>query len=270
MLVLASIVLSSSAWVASPSCPPAFSMVNTTVGAISNSTQLNLCVSKATLVKGSNGSVNLVLGAPVSDAPRCLVYPNGLSLDLTFGLLSSGHVGCWSLYPPYQSVAIVNVGRPNQTKLQSVLKSFRPEVPRIFMKPERNLQVNTNVLFYSSAKSQVTKTKLLTLPAQIRFKPIRYRWGISQGGELPKVSSLVKSTFKPVVVGDGKATLAVTYSIEYSFTGLTNWARVRPDILLNAVPVNFKVGGDMVPELAKEPPRLVNKPCELGSKAWRC
>ena len=268
--MLTSIVLSSSAWVSSPSCPTAFSMVNTTVGAISNSSQLNVCASKATLTKGSNGSVNLVLGSQARNAPRCLVYPNGLSLDLTFGLLSSGHVGCWSLYPPYQAVAIVNVGRPSQTKLQSVLKSFRPDVPRIFIKPEKNVQIGTNVLFYSSAKTQIIKTKLLTLPAEIRFKPIRYRWGTSQGGELPKLSSLAKPTLKPTLVGDGKATLAVTYSIEYSFTGLTSWVRVRPDILVNANPLIFKVGGDEVPEVSKEPPRLVNKPCELGSKAWRC
>ncbi len=270
MLVLASIVLSSSAWVASPSCPPAFSMLNTTVGAISNTAQLNVCVSKATLVKGSNGSVNLVLGAQVSNAPRCLVYPNGLSLDLTFGLLSSGHVGCWSLYPPYQSVGIVNVGRPSQTKLQSVLKTFRPDVPRIFMKPGKNVEVGTNVLFYSSARTQIIKTKLLTLPAEIRFKPLRFRWAMSQGGESPKLSSLAKPSLKTTVVGDGNTTLAATYSIEYSFTGLTNWVRVRPDILVNASPLSFKVGGDQDPEVSEEPPRLVNKPCELGSRAWRC
>lgn len=268
--MLASIVLSSSAYLSTPSCPPSFSMVNTTVGAISNSAQLSVCVSKATLVKGSNGSVNIVLGSQASSAPRCLVYPNGLSLDLTFGLLSSGHVGCWSLYPPFQPVAIVNIGRPSQTKLQSELKSFRPDVPRTFMKPEKNIQIGTNVIFFSSAKTQVIKTKLLTLPAQIRFKPIRYRWGISQGGELSKLSSLAKPSFVPTLVGDAKATLSVTYSVEYSFTGLTSWVRVRPDILLNAGPLSFKVGGDKVPELAKEPPRLVNKPCELGSKAWRC
>lgn len=84
------------------------------------------------------------------------------------------------------------------------------------------------------------------------------------------MSSLAKPTFKPTVVGDGKATLAVTYSIEYSFTGLTNWARVRPDILVNSNPLGFRIGGDKAPETSKEPPRLVNKPCELGSKAWRC
>ena len=268
--MLASIVLSSSAWVSSPGCPPAFSMVNTTVGAISNSSQLNVCVSKATLVKGSNGSVNLVLGSQISNAPRCLVYPNGLSLDLTFGLLSSGHVGCWSLYPPYQPVSIVNVGRPSQTKLQSVLKSFRPEVPRIFMKPDKNVLVGSNTLFYSSAKTQIIKTRLLTLPAEIRFKPVRYRWGFSQGGQVPKLSTLAKPSFVPTLVGDAKATLALTYSIEYTFAGLTNWVRVRPDILVNANPLNFMVGMDKPPEPSKEPPRLVNKPCELGSKAWRC
>lgn len=268
--MLASIVLSSSAWVASPSCPPAFNVLNTTIGAISNSSQMNVCVSKATLVKGANGSVNLVIGSQGSNAPKCLVYPNGLSLDLTFGLLSSGHVGCWSLYPPYQPVAIVNVGRPSQTKLQSVMKSFRPDTPRIFMKPEKNVLVGTNVLFSSSATTQIIKTKLLSLPAEIRFKPTRYRWAISQGGGMPQLSNLSKPSFAPTLSGDAKATLSVTYSLEYSFKGLTNWVRVRPDILMNASPMSFKVGGEKVPVPIKEPPRLVNKPCELGSKAWRC
>ena len=270
MLVLASILLSSTAWVSSPSCPPAFSMVNTSVGAISNSSQLNVCVSKATLVKGSNGSVNLVLGTQVSNAPKCLVYPNGLSLDLTFGLLSSGHLGCWSLYPPYQPVSIVNVGRPSQTKIQSVLKSFRPDVPRIFMKPEKSVQVGANALFYSSAQTQIIKTRMLTLPAEIRFKPVRYLWGLSQGGEMPKMSSLAKPYFKPTLVGDARATLSVNYSIEYSFPGLTSWTRVKPDILINAIPLSFKVLGERNPEQSKQPPRLVNEPCKVGSRAWRC
>jgi hypothetical protein len=138
------------------------------------------------------------------------------------------------------------------------------------MKPDKNVLVGSNTLFYSSAKTQIIKTRLLTLPAEIRFKPVRYRWGFSQGGQVPKLSTLAKPSFVPTLVGDAKATLALTYSIEYTFAGLTNWVRVRPDILVNANPLNFMVGTDKSPEPSKEPPRLVNKPCELGSKAWRC
>jgi hypothetical protein len=45
---------------------------------------------------------------------------------------------------------------------------------------------------------------------------------------------------------------------------------VQPNILLNASPNRFSVFSDEVPKRAKEPPRLVNKPCSSGSTAWRC
>jgi hypothetical protein len=270
MLLLATVLLSSTSWLADPSCPPAFSSLNTTIGAISDSTQLNLCVSKAIFVKGTNGSLTLILGSGSSNAPRCLVYPNGLSLDLTFSLLSSGHVGCWSLYPPNQTVSIVNVGRPSQSMLYSAMKSFRPQTPLIFVKPAKNIKVGTKVILYSSAKSEVLNTKLLSLPAQIRFRPIKYRWRISQGGLKAVSSVLAKTTFVPTIKGDGLASLAVTYSIEYSFTGLTSWSSVQPNILLNASPNRFSVVSEEVPKRAKEPPRLVNRPCSSGSTAWRC
>ena len=270
MLLLATVLLSSTSWAAAPSCPPSFSSLNTTIGAISDSTQLNLCVSKAVLVKGTNGSLSLILGSGSSDAPRCLVYPNGLSLDLTFSLLYSGHVGCWSLYPPNQTISIVNVGRPSQSKLYSAMKSFRPQIPLIFVKPAKNIKVGTKVIPYSSAKSEVLNTKLLSLPAQIRFRPIKYRWRISQGGLRAVSSGLAKTTFIPTIKGDGLASLAATYSIEYSFTGLTSWSSVQPNILLNASPTRFSVVSEDVPKRAKEPPRLVNRPCSSGSTAWRC
>ena len=270
MLILATLLLSTTSWASAPSCPTAFSAVNTTLGAISDSSQLNLCVSKATLIKGSNGSVSLVVGSQVNNSPRCLVYPNGLSLDLTFGLISSGHVGCWSLYPPNQPVAIVNVGRPSQSRIYSALKSFRPQIPRISLKPSRGIEVGTKILASSSAKVETIKTKLLTLPAQIRFKPVRYSWQIRQVGQ--SVFSSVSPTFAftPNTGGDALATLNVWYSIEYSFTGLTSWTLVKPNILLAASPVAFQVGSPVNPEKSKDPPRLVNKPCLTGSTAWRC
>lgn len=270
MLILAGLLLSTASFASAPSCPAAFSVVNTTIGAISDSSQLNLCVSKASFIKGSNGTLSLVLGSSSNNSPRCLVYPNGLSLDLSYGLISSGHVGCWSLYPPNQAVAIVNIGKPSQPKLFSALKSFRPQAPRIFMKPTKNIEVGTKVVFSSSAKLETIKTKILSLPAQIRFKPVRYYWQIRQGGLAPIPNTAPSWTFTPSVKGDVQAALSVWYSIEYSFTGLTSWTAVKPNIGLAASPMSFQVGSPEVPSNPKDPPRLVNKPCLLGSTAWRC
>jgi hypothetical protein len=270
MLILASLLLSTVSFASAPSCPAAFSVVNTTIGAISDSSQLNLCVSNATFIKGTNGSLNLVLGSSTNNSPKCLVYPNGLSLDLTYGLITSGHVGCWSLYPPNQWIAIVNIGRPNQTKISSALKSYRPQVPKIFINPSKNIEVGTKVSVSSSAKTESIKTTLLNLPAQIRFKPVKYSWQIRQGGQKLSTSSMPAWTFTPSLTGDAQASLSVWYSIEYSFTGLTPWAQVRPNIGLVASPLSFKVGVTKLPERPKDPPRLVDKPCQLGSKAWRC
>jgi len=270
MLVLASILLGSAAWNAAPSCPAAFSVVNTTVGAISNSAQLNLCVSKATFVKGTNGSLTLVLGNQISPAPRCLVYPNGLNLDLTFSLLSSGHVGCWSLYPPNHAMAIVNVGKPSQVTLRSALKTFRPEVPRIFYKPTKGIEVGNSVFFQSSAKVQTIKTKLLTLPAEVRLKPLRYRWTVIEGSQTTKRSTLAKPVIALSSAGVAKASLTVSYSVEYLFTGLTSWTLVKPDLIVNATPVSFEVGTIEPPALKLGPPRLVSSACLFGSSDWRC
>ncbi len=270
MLLLASIVLASSSWVSAPSCPAAFSSVNTTIGALSNSSQLTICASKALLVKGSNGSLNLVLGTQTNAAPQCLVYPNGLSFDLTNTLLSSGHVGCWSLYPPTQIVSIINIGKPSQLKLQTALKSFRPQTPKIFISPSSGIDVGTKISFSNSAKTEVLKSKILNLPAQIRFKPTKYKWSFSSGQNSVTTSSLAKPIYVPSIAGSAKALLSVSYSVEYTFTGLTSWASVKPDIIQNAIPVTFSVSGQGKPPTSKAPPKLVSEPCSVGSMAWRC
>ena len=270
MLIIASLLLSTASFSSAPSCPVAFSFVNTTIGAISDSSQLKLCVANASFTKGSNGSLSLVLGSSSNNSPKCLIYPNGLSLDLTFGLLANGHVGCWSLYPPKQAVAIVNVGKPSQSKLSSALRSFRPQVPRIFLKPSKNIEVGTKVSISSSSKPETIKTKILTLPAQIRFRPVRFSWQVLQGGLKPITSNLSSWTFVPTVRGSAQVSLSVWYSIEYSFTGVTPWTQVKPNIGLVANPLSFQVDSAAVPEILKDPPRLVNQPCLLGSTAWRC
>lgn len=252
-----------------PNCPGAFSSVSTTIGAVSDSAELTLCASKATLVGGSNGSLTLIVGSQTSIAPKCLVYPNGLSLDLTHSLLSSGHIGCWSLYPANQSIVIVNIGRPSKVKLQSALKSFKPETPKIFFRPSKGIEVETQVEFSSSAKNQILKTKLLNMSAQIRFKPTKHKWSFI-GGAKTQVSSAAKPKYIPAIPSDVRALLAVSYSVEYLFTGLTTWNGVKPDIITNAIPVEFTVGLIQPPQTSKGPPRLVNSPCIVGSSAWRC
>ena len=266
MLLLTTLVLSG-LWHQAPSCPPAFSFTNTTVGALSDSAELSLCVSNAVLVKGSNGSVSLAIGAPTATAPRCLVYPNGLSPDLMASLLQSGHVGCWSLYPPSQPIAIVNIGKPSQTKLSAALKSFRPTTPSIFVKPSSGILVGTGVQLSSSANLQLIKTKLLGLAAQIRFKPLSYKWQITDNGSL--ASTIAQPRYLADTAGKVQVNLAISYSVEYIFSGLNTWTRVRPNIISNATPVAFQVGQEVLPPKTQIP-RLVARPCIPKVLSWGC
>ena len=211
---------------------------------------------------GSDGSVKLVLNSSAT-APKCLVYPNGLSPDLTFDLLSSGHTGCWSLYPPSQPVIIVNVGKPSQAKVTSELQSFRPLKPMIFINPTQGIKLGERIAFSSSAKQEVLNCNLFRLPCRIRFIPISYSWNIA---------GVKNKQAKPIInasqLGSQLVNLSVTYSLEYSFTGLTSWQRVMPNIVMNAVPRIFEVGRTVqpTPRLA---PRLVNAPC-LFVNSWGC
>jgi hypothetical protein len=184
-------------------------------------------------------------------------------------LLSSGHIGCWSLYPPNQPIAIVNIGKPTQAKLQSVLKAFKPEIPKIFLRPSKGIQVGERVSFSSSARIQVLKTRLLGLAAQIRFKPTKYKWSFISGSKV-KTSSAAKPIYVPPSSGDSRALLAVSYSVEYLFEGVTGWNSVKPDLVANANQVTFSVGSIDPPKTSKDPPKLVNTPCSIGSVAWRC
>ena len=267
-MLLLTTLLVSGLWHQAPSCPPAFSFTNTTVGALSDSAELSLCVSNAVLVKGSNGSVSLAIGAPTATAPRCLVYPNGLSPDLMASLLQSGHVGCWSLYPPSQPIAIVNIGKPSQTKLSAALKSFRPTTPSIFVKPSSGILVGTGVQLSSSANLQLIKTKLLGLAAQIRFKPLNYKWQITDNGSSAS-ATISEPRYLADTAGKVQVNLAISYSVEYIFSGLNTWTRVRPNIISNATPVAFQVGQEVVPPKTQIP-RLVARPCVPKVISWGC
>lgn len=241
---------------------------STTVGAISSSNSLSICVSKSQLITGTNGSLTLVIGGAISTAPRCLIYPNGLSPDLTLQLLQSGHVGCWSLYPPGQPITIVNVGIPPSSRIQSALKTFKPTIPRILVNGKEPFVRGDVIAISSTATIQVIQTKLIGLPLQVRFKPLTHSWTVQPSQESFSNS---KISWKASIAGLAQVALSVTYSVEYEFTGITSWRRVLPNISMNAVPVSLSITEiTKVPQQSKEIPRLVGGPCQIHSVAWGC
>lgn len=267
MPVLASLALLTG-WAMGTSCPGTFLTNNTTVGSITSSRALSLCVSHAQLISGTNGSLTLIIGGANSTAPRCLIYPNGLSPDLTFQLLQSGHVGCWSLYPPGQPVTIVNVGVPSATRIQSALKQFKPDTPRILVTARAPFAIGSVIPFSSIANTKLISTKLLSLPLQVRFKPVDYSWQL-----LPskRAFSSAKFIWKADILGQVQIGLKVSYSAEYLFSGITSWRRVQPNIIMNALPLTLQIRPlPEPPEQHREIPRLVSGPCKSGSVAWGC
>ena len=269
MLLFATLAMAAS-WQTQPVCPTSFSYTTTTIGAVSNSAQMTLCVSNSVLIKGTNGSVTLVIGGPKTSAPRCLVYPNGLNPDLSYSLLDSGHIGCWSLYPPSQPVAIVNIGKASNLKIATALKSFKPQVPRIFTKPAKSIFLGQIVLLHSNATVQIVKTKLLNLPAKIRFTPVSFQWGVAPTGGVKSFFSSIKPTYQTRTEGIVRVSLVTRFSTEYLFDGLTGWLPVKPNLIANSASVNFLVQDKSPPQLVNRQPRLVDSPCSLGSKAWGC
>lgn len=267
MPVLASLVLLTG-WAMGANCPGTFQTNKTSVSAITSSSALSICVSRAQLISGTNGSLTLVIGSSNSTAPRCLIYPNGLSPDLTSQLLQSGHVGCWSLYPPGQPVTIVNVGIPSTGRIQSALKQFKPDTPRILVSAKAPFAVGSVIPFSSTANSKRITSKLLSLDLQVRFKPVNFSWQL-----LPskRVSSAAKFNWKADSLGLVQVGLKVSYTVEYLFSGITTWRRVQPEIIMNAIPVKLQISQlPEPPKPSKEIPRLVSGPCQSGLVSWGC
>ena len=262
MFTLSGLTLLAGIWF-SQGCPASLQVTDTSVGAISNSAELTLCVSRSTLIRGSDGKLKLVLNANQS-APTCLIYPNGLSPDLSYDLISKGYRGCWSLYPPSEPIAIVNVGKAPRIQLSSAFKSFKPSQPRILVSPTKNLLVGDTVLFSHNARSQVVSGVLLGLPAQVRFTPKTYLWQIGQ-----LKSKLAKQSYQLSVAGQITANLVVGFGLEYKFPGLSAWATVQPNIKLNAPTVQLNVTQVPVEPPRKRIPRLVDQPCGIAPR-WGC
>jgi hypothetical protein len=260
MLFLATALIGGAAWLNEP-CPQSFSIANTTVSAISQSQQLSLCVAKAVLVKSLDGSLNLVLNSS-NAKPSCLVYPNGLSMDQSYNLLASGHVGCWSLYPPSQPITIVNLASSSVSKVNSEIKRFRPTVPVILYQPVRELKVGDYVSFRSSAKLENQRCRMLNLDCQVRFTPISHSWQIGN-----TATKLLEPKYQLNSPGSLVVTLNTTFKIEYYFPSLTPWRRTYPNIVISSVPVQLSVGAIAPPN--KRSPRLVDEPC-LSQLDWGC
>ncbi len=268
MPILATALFLSGVWFTAPACPVPLSSNKTTVGAITSSNALSVCVANSKLVEGTNGSMMLVIGSSATPSPRCLIYPNGLSPDLTFSLLDSGHIGCWSLYPPGQAVTIVNLSTPPQASIQAALKSFKPDVPRINVKPNAMVPIGTSLFFSSTAVTKQIKSSLLNLPLQVRFKPATNYW------KLMPINKSFTST-SPVWKSDRLGTIQmdhkVGYSVEYAFTGLTPWRTVKPNISMTANPLSLLVKQTQEPPREiKRIPRLVGGPCVIGKDLWGC
>lgn len=241
-------------------CPTAFNQTVTTVSGISNSRELILCASKSYLVRGRNGSLTLVLNSN-QQSPQCLVYPNGLPSDLAFDLLTSGHTGCWSLYPPGEPITIVNVGKPAQAKLAQALNSFRPLQPRILVSPSRTTSVGTLLVFSNTAKPELQKGTMLNLPCEVRFRPVAFKWNYS--GQIFTGSSF---SSLPSNEGNFPLTLVVSFSVEYRFPGLIAWRTVKPNIQSNATPITISISKSKV---LRHRPKLVDQPC-FSPIRWGC
>jgi hypothetical protein len=162
----------------------------------------------------------------------------------------------------------VNVGTPSTSRIQSALKQFKPDVPRITVSPKAPYRIGGVLKFGSTAASKLIKANLLGLPLQVRFKPVSFNWLIT-----PVQKTFSSSTVSLKATGEGmfQASLRVGFSVEYSFPGITSWRIVRPNILVSASPVSYQVLGQPIPPKSIPLiPRLVGGPCERLSKAWGC
>jgi len=162
----------------------------------------------------------------------------------------------------------VNLSTPSQSTIQAALKSFKPDSPRIKVRPSAVVAVGTSLSFASTAATKLIKSSLLNLPLQVRFKPATYYWKLSPSS---KAFTSVSPTWKADRAGTYRMEHRVSYSVEYSFTGLTPWRSVKPNISMTAVPLSLVVKQTQEPpgEL-KRIPRLVGGPCVTGEKLWAC
>jgi len=258
------------ALVAGLSCPKDFGVLDTTIGAFNTSSALNVCAAKAQ-VFSSGGKIVLVLGGSET-RPQCLVYPGGRTPDLA-SLLLSDHVGCFSLYPPSQPVAIVNLGSGASPKLSSAMAKFAPAMVRSFVSSPKTL-VGQKVSFSSNASATTLRATLLGLPIKARFEVASIIWRFEFSNASVVATSASKPSFVMRVAGQHAAKLQAGFSGSFQIVGNPVWHRVPGVILRTAAPIVFE--GLSATEPSEPPaakhrrPVLVARDCRVDPQAFGC
>jgi hypothetical protein len=258
------------ALVAGLSCPKDFGVLDTTIGAFNTSSALNVCAAKAQ-VFSSGGKIVLVLGGSET-RPQCLVYPGGRTPDLA-RLLLSDHVGCFSLYPPSQPVAIVNLGSVASPKLSSAMAKFAPALVRSFVSSPKTL-VGQKVSFSSNASATTVRATLLGLPIKARFKVASTNWHFDFSDGTVVASSAAKPSFVMRLSGQHTAKLQAGFYGSFQIVGNSVWHSVPGVIVLLAAPIAFEglsITDPSHPPTAKHRrPVLVARDCLVDPQAFGC
>lgn len=249
------------------SCPKDFGVLETTIGAFNTSSALNICASKAE-VFSSGGKIVLVLGGTL-ERPRCLNYPGGRAPDLT-SLLLSDHVGCFSLYPPTQSVAVVNLGGIASPKLSSAMAKFAPALVRSFVSPPTTV-LGQRVAFSSTASSSLVRGTLLGLPIKAHFGLAATNWQFNFADGAVSTSSARYPSLVMNRVGAHTAKLQVGFASSFQILGSQIWHSVAGVISRSAQPLPF-YGIEALPpaKSSHRRPVLVARDCDKALSAYGC
>ncbi len=242
-------------------------MLDTTIGAFNTSSTLNVCASKAE-VFSSGGKIVLVLGGAV-DRPRCLNYPGGRAPDLTT-LLLSNHVGCFSLYPPTQPVAVVNLGGISSPKLSTAMAIFAPALVRSFVSSPTTL-LGQKVSFSSTAISSSFRATLLGLPIKAHFELAATNWKFVFFDGVTTASAARYPGFTMNRLGAHLAKLQVSFAASFQIVGSAIWHNVAGVINRSAEPLPF-VGLEAAPPSKSQHrrPVLVARDCDKAMLAFGC
>jgi len=242
-------------------------VLETTIGAFNTSSALNICASKAE-VFSSGGKIVLVLGGTL-ERPRCLNYPGGRAPDLT-SLLLSDHVGCFSLYPPTQSVAVVNLGGIASPKLSSAMAKFAPALVRSFVSPPTTV-LGQKVAFSSTASSSLVRGTLLGLPIKAHFGLAATNWQFNFADGAVSTSNARYPSLVMNRVGAHTAILQVGFASSFQILGSQIWHNVAGVISRSAQPLSF-FGLEALPpaKSSHRRPVLVARDCDKALLAYGC
>ena len=246
-------------------------MLETTIGAFNTSSALNVCASKAE-VFSSGGKIVLVLGGAI-DRPQCLNYPGGRSPDLT-SLLLSDHIGCFSLYPPSQPVAVINLGSADSPKLSTAMAKFAPASVRSFVSAPFTA-VGQKVSFSSTARALLLRATLLGLPVKAHFALAATSWQFDFAGGSKTLSAAQSPSFVMTRVGAHIAKFEASFAASFQIVGSPAWHSVPGLIKKSAEPLSFSGVASLTPTVPPTPghhrrPVLVARDCDKALTEFGC